>query len=219
MELMMVANYLSAVYDLTPFGIFNIKNAIMSADLDDGITVDVSFDGGKSFVAAVELNKKFKVRRSTGKIQVRITFEDQARSDIYKVKATGFFQNLDVGTTVNFTKLSTNANYRTTVGRNGYYQISLPRGVYDVWYTSAGEREPLMSSYNPEIVVTPTQRVDKEATIEGVFRDIDWAKWSVFDTFVDRNKMIHGGAIVDAQGDLSDGITDRKCRYWAIGFE
>lgn len=215
----MVANYLSAVYDLTPFGIFSIRNAIMSADLDDGITIDVSFDGGKSFIPAVELNRKFQVKKSTGKIQVRITFEDQAKSDIYKVTATGFFQNLDVGTTVNFTKLSTNTNYRTTVGRNGYYKISLPRGLYDVWYQSNGGKEPLMSNYNPEVVVTPTQRVDKEAIIEGAFRDVEWTRWSVFDTFADRSKMIHGGAIIDADGDLSDGTTDRKCRYWALGFE
>jgi hypothetical protein len=215
----MIANYLSAVYDLTPFGIFHIKNAIMSADLDDGITVDVSFDGGLSFVSSVELNRKFKVGKSTGKIQVRITFQDQVKSDIYKVKATGFFQNLDVGTTVNFTKTSTNSNSKTTVGRNGYYKISLQRGVYDVWYTSDGVKEPLMTNYNPEIVLTPNERVDKEAIIDGTFRDIDWTRWSVFDTFADRSKMIHGGAIVDADGDLSDGTTDRKCRYWAIGFE
>ena len=215
----MVANYLSAVYDLTPFGIFKIKNAIMSADIDEGITIDVSFDGGRSFISAVELNKKFNVLKSTGKIQVRITFEDQVKSDIYKVKATGFFQNLDIGTTVNFTKQSTNTNYKTTVGRNGYYKISLPRGVYDVWYTNVGEKEIIMTNYNPEVVVTPTQRVDKQAIIEGVFRDVDWSRWSVFDTFEDRNKMKAGGAIVDAEGDLSDGVTDRKCRYWALGFE
>lgn len=215
----MLANYLSAVYDLTSFGIFKIKSAIVSADVDNNITIEVSFDGGVSFHVVEKLNTKFTVSNSAGKIQVRITFEDVAKSYIYKVKATGFFQNLDIGTTVNFTKLSTNKAYSTIVGRNGHYNVSLPRGLYEAWYVSSGKKVILMTNYNPEIVYQPTQRLDKEAIIEGIFRDISWAKYSVFDTFVDKSKMIHGSAILDTEGDLSDGTTNRKCRYWAIGFE
>jgi hypothetical protein len=215
----MVENYLSAVYDLTPFGIFKIRSAIVSADVDDGITIEVSFNGGSTFYRIEKLNTKFTVPMSTGKIQVRITFEDQKSSDIYMVKSTGFFQNLNVGTNVNFTKTTTNKNFQTSVGREGYYSIRLPRGNYEVWYTNSGTREILMRNYNPEVVYTPTQRTDKEAMIESAFSGIDWAKWSVFDTFVDRSKMIYGGAIIDPEGDLSDGVTNRKCRYWAVGFE
>jgi len=218
MELTMVANYLSAVYDLTSFGIFKIKNAMVSADMDDNITIEISFDGGKSFRKA-KVNNKFTVPKSNGKIQVRITFEDISKGDIYKVQASGFFQNLDIGTTVSFTKISNNTTFTTNLGRNGQYNISLPRGLYDVWYMASGVKQFLMNNYNPEIVPTQTQRVDKESVIEGTFREIPWARYSVFDTFVDKNKMINGSAIVDTQGDLSDGTTSRKCRYWAIGFD
>lgn len=191
---------------------------MVSADMDENITIEVSFDGGSSFTKA-KANNKFAVPRSTGKVQVRITFEDVTKGDIYKVKASGFFQNLDIGTTVNFTKISNNTTYTTNIGRNGQYTISLPRGTYDVWYMGSGVKQTLMSSYNPEITTIQTQRVDKEALIDGTFRDIPWARYSVFDTFVDKNKMINGNAIVDTQGDLSDGVTSRKCRYWAIGFD
>ena len=215
----MVANYLSVVYDLTKFGIFKISNAIVSSDMDEGISVEVSFDNGKSFYKVESLNTKFPVLKSNGKIQVKIYFEDVKSSDIYKVKSTGFFQNLEIGTTVNFTKLTTNQNYSTTVGRNGQYSISLPRGLYEVWYKNSGVREILMPNFNPEVTYSPTHRLDKEAIIENTFRDIPWAKYSVFDTFADRSKMDRGNAIIDPEGDLSDGTTNRKCRYWAIGFE
>lgn len=215
----MLANYLSAVYDLTSFGIFKIKNAMVSSDKDDGITIEVSFDGGSSFQKVDELNTKFNVARSTGKVQVKITFEDVSKSDIYKVKASGFFQNLDIGTTITFTKISTGENFPINVGRNGYYNISLPRGLYDVWYLDSGKRQILMTSYNPEISYVPTSRVDKEAIIDGIFKDVDWAKFSVFDTFSDRNKMVQGSVIYDPEGDLSDGVTNRKCRYWVVAFE
>lgn len=215
----MVANYLSAIYDLTAFGIYKIKNAMVSADMDDGITIEVSFDGGSSFLAVDKVNTKFAVPKSAGKIQVKITFHDVNKADIYKVKATGFFQNLEVGTTVYFTKVSTGQIHSTNLGRNGYYSIALPRGLYDVWYKVRGERVDLMTSFNPETAYTPPKRIDKEAQIEGLFRDMTWAKSCVFDTFEDRSKMIHGSAIIDADGDLSDGVTSRKCRYWAIGFE
>lgn len=214
----MVANYLSVVHDLTGFGIFKIRNAMVSADMDENITIEVSFNGGKTFQTA-KVNEKFSVVKSTGKVQVRITFEDVTSGDIYKVKVSGFFQNLDIGTTVKFTKNSNNNTYTTKLGRNGQYNISLPRGLYDVWYTNKGVDEPLMVGYNPEIQPIENHRIDKEAVIEGIFRDIPWAKYSVFDTFVDKNKMLNGSAIIDTDGDLSDGNTYRKCRYWAIGFD
>lgn len=212
-------NYLSVVYDLTQFGIFKIRNAIVTADMDDGIAIEVSFDGGSTFHKVKELNKKFSVDRSKGKIQVRITFEDFKGANIYKVKTSGFFQNLDIGTTVNFTKNSTNKTYRTTVGENGRYSISLPRGIYSVWYHEDGERTVLLQNFNPEVASIPTNRLDKENTVELFLRDVEWARYSVFDTFTDSNKMLNGSAIIDPEGNLSDGVTDRKVRYWAIGFE
>lgn len=216
----MTANYLSVIYDLTPFGVYKIKNAIVSSDVDDGITIEVSFDGGASFYPINRLNTKFSVpTKSNGKIQVRIVFTEDSKSDIYKVKAKGFFQNLEIGTVVNFTKTSNDSNFQTTVGRNGQYGISLPRGQYDVWYNSGKEKITLMTNYNPEVVYTPTQRLDKESIVEGFFRDVPWAKSCIFDTFGDSSKMSYGSAIYDIDGDLSDGLTNRKCRYWAIGFD
>jgi len=219
MELPMFANYVSQIYDLTTFGIFNIKNAIVSSDMDNNIIIEVSFNGGGVFHKVDKLNTKFEVPVSTGKIQVRITFEDVPKDDIYMMKSTGFFQNLGVGTTINFTKTSTNKTFSTTIGRNGQYFISLPRGKYTVWYKSNGQKETLMTNYNPEITYTPTYENGKQAIIENTFADIDWARFSVFDTFVDNSKMLNGSAIIDTQGNLSDGKTNRKCRYWAVGFE
>jgi len=212
-------SYLSPIYDLNGFGIFNIKNAIVSSDKDDGISIDVSFDGGSSFKPIDKLNTKFSVRNSTGKIQVRITFVDVPNPNIYRVKTNGHFQNLGIGTGLNFTNNGTGETIKTTVGRNGYYNISIPRGLYTVWYYVSGTKQVILTSYNPEITNNPTHRLDKEAIIDGIFRDIEWAKYSVFDTFSDANTPTYGNTIVDPDGDLSDGVTDRKCRYWVVGFE
>lgn len=212
--------YTSVVYDLTQFGIFKIRNAIVNADMDNGITIEVSFDGGSSFHTVEKLNTKFPVERSRGKIQVKITFSDSDDGDIYMVNTSGFFQNLEIGTTLNFTKKSTSQNYTTNVGANGSYKISLPRGHYSIWYKEFnGKKVELVSSFNPEMRTSIQAGLDKENTIELFLRNVDWAKYSVFDTFTDPNKMLNGSAIIDPDGNLSDGITDRKVRYWAIGFD
>lgn len=211
--------YLSPIYDLTSFGIFNIKNAIVVSDIDDGILIDVSFNGGLSFMSIEKLNTKFQVSDSTGKIQVRISFTKSNSFDEYKIKTNGHFQNLIIGTNINFTNLTTKKNYQTIVGRNGYYNILLPSGLYEVWYMGSGIKQIISSSYNPEVVNVPHHRLDKEAIIDGIFRDIDWAKYSVFETFSDVDILSRSNAILDPDGDLSDGLTNRKCRYWIIGFE
>lgn len=215
----MLANYTSVIYDLSHFGVYKIKNAIVCADIDDGITIEVSFDGGSTFVNVDSLNKMFPVLKSTGKIQVKISFNDEGRSDIYRVKTTGFFQNLEMGTTISFIKRSTKERFETSLGDNGKYSISLPRGIYDVYYTNPkGVNVLLMEAFNPETTFMHTWRMDKDAIIEGVFREIPWAKYCVFDTFVDTTKMLRGTAMINSDGDLSDGITNRRVKYWAIGF-
>ena len=212
--------YISVVYNLTQFGIYNIKNAIVNADMDSGISMKVSFNGGSTFQDVVELNKKFPVSSSNGKIQVKILFNDIDGRDIYKVKATGFFQNLEAGTTVNFTKKSNRETFNTNIGLNGKYTILLPRGVYRVWYkSSSGNIIDIMNDFNPEIRYNNYNGLNKENTIELFLRGVDWAKYTVFDTFSDPQKILNGDAIIDPDGDLSDGVTDRKVRYWAIGFE
>ena len=212
--------YTSVVYDLTQFGIFKIKNAIVNADMDDGIAIEVSFDGGSTFRKIELLNRKFPVENSKGKIQVKIAFQDPAKADIYTVRTSGFFQNLEIGTTLNFTKKSTNQTYSTTVGSNGGYKLSLPRGIYSIWYKqSNGKKVELVPSFNPEMKISPELGLEKENTIELFLRGVEWAKYSVFDTFADPNKMLNGSTIITPDGNLSDGITDRKVRYWAIGFD
>jgi hypothetical protein len=214
-----VSEYISIIYDLTHFGIFNIKNAIVTSDLDDGITIEVSFDGGVNFILVTEVNKKFNVLQSKGKIQVRVKFYEVEDSDIYTVKTVGYFSNLELGTTLNFTKNSTGENFATNIAENGRYSINLPRGYYEVWIMDNGDKVVLLDSFNPETVIQPTKRLDKENSIEMFIRDVDWIKYAVFDTFDDTNKIYMSSAIIDPEGDLSDGKTNRKCRYWGIGFE
>lgn len=214
----MLVNYISKVYDLTQFGIFKINNAIVGSDLDSGISIEVSFDGGATFLL-VNPDEKFHVNKSTGKIQVRISFLNIETNHIYMVKTIGFFQNLEIGTTIYFTKKSTKKEFKTTIKENGKYSIELPRGIYDVWYINDHDKISLINNFNPEIVYLPQVRIDKENSIELYFRDIPWAKYTVFDTFVNNENMKYGNAIIDVDGDLSDGVSDRKCKYWSIHFD
>lgn len=211
----MVSKYLSIVYDLREFGISNISSAILFSEVDDGILIEVSFDGGKTFNTP-ELFKKFLVKSSTCKIQVRITFQNINLSNIYKIKNTGFFNNLEIGTILNFTNNKTSENYSTKIGLNGKYTILLPRGSYTIW---VDDKTILMNNYNPETSIIPvTNGLNKETAIEMIMRDVDWMKYVVFDTFENEDKMIYGDAIVDQNGNLSDGYSDRTCKYWALGF-
>lgn len=187
--------------------------------MDDGISIAVSFDGGNVFQSIPNIHEKLPVKSSTGKIQVKITFDTNKADDIYKIKTSGFFYNLGVGTTLFFTKISTKEIFSTSLGPNGKYSISLPRGTYEIWVKgTSSERTILSKSYNPELGVLDKKRIDKEAIIEMSMRDIDWVSYSVFDTFED-NRMEHGDALIDSDGDLSDGEFGMKCRYWSIGFD
>lgn len=215
----MTSKYVSVVYDLTQFGISKISNAMLGSDyVGSNIAFSVSFDGGKTFKKVNSLNEKFAVVSSNGKVQVKIEFLDTDSPNIYTVKATGFFQNLEVGTTIYFKKKSTKEIFSTSLGANGKYTINLPRGSYEIYYISAG-KIILSPDYNPESSVQPVQRYDKETQVELFFRDIDWAKYSVFDIFGDDSKMLAGNTIINQNGNLSDGKTDREVQYWALGFE
>lgn len=210
-------NYLSVVYDLTQFGVYHIKNAIVTADMDEGVEIKVSFDGGSSFYPINSLNEKFPVENSKGKVQVKISFPDIVTTGIYKVKAIGFFPNLEIGTTIYFTS-NNGKTFKTNIGENGRYSISLPRGLYSIYYLNRNEKVILMENFNPEVKITQPSSLNKENTIEIFLRSVEWANYVVFDTFEDSSKMKSGSAIIDPDGNLSDGLTDRKVRYWAIGF-
>lgn len=215
----MTANYVSVVYDLTQFGISNINNAVVCSYKDDGVNISVSFDGGNTFKKIAAVNEKFEVQGSTGKIQVKVEFSDYGQGDIYKVKTSGYFYNLEAGTSIFFTKKTTQETHSTNIGYNGGYTINLPRGEYKIWYNNSGVKTTLVESMNPEMVVSNKTGIDKEAIIESLFRDFDWATNMVFDTFADKGKKKYGNSIIDVDGNLSDGVTDRKMYFWAIGFD
>ena len=211
--------YLSKVFDLTHFGIYNISNAILYSDSDNGVVFDISFDGGKTFQRVSNIHEGFPVRNSKGKIQVKITFTRSNDGNIYMIKVNGYFYNLDVGTTIHFTKKTTKEDFTTNLGLNGFYSLDLPRGEYDIWYVDQrdGEKLSLSSNFNPELSVNSPNRFDKESIIEMAFRGVEWTKYSIFDDFTE-NKMLEGNAIIDVDGDLNDGDEGIKCRYWSIGF-
>lgn len=215
-------DYTSVVYDLTSFGVFNIKNAIITSDMDDGINISVSFNNGKTFYKVKELNKKFPVFDSNGKIQVKIIFKDLSSYDIYKVKAAGSL-NLEIGTTIYFTRKSKlNRTYSTNIGECGKYTIFLPRGIYEVWHNGPkGNKIILFPEYNPELFrqIYSTNGLDKENIVEMFLRGNTWAKYAIFDIFTDDSKMKSGSLFIDMDGNLTDGITNRKVKYWAIGFD
>lgn len=214
----MNAKYLSVVYDLTEFGIQNIKDAILFTDMDDGITIECSFDGGATFYPMVN-NEKLQTRNSNGKFQVRIFFGDVSTFNIYTIKTSGSFSNLEVGTTINFTKKSTNEIFTTSIDSNGAYKIYLPRGEYSVWCKDGFTTKVLIDRLDPIIFESNSNNIyGKEAIIEAFVRDVDWVDYSIFDTFLDGEKMLYGDAIITGDGNLSDGKTDRICRYWALGF-
>lgn len=211
--------YTSIVYDLTYFGIHKIKTAVVGADCDSGISFEISFDGGASFYTVTELNKPFSVNNSKGKIQFRINFNPVSSFDIYRIKTIGYFSNLEAGTTLYFTNKSTKKEYSTTIAENGRYSISLPRGCYEVWFNQNSNKIELLSSFNPETVVLPTKRLDKQLAVELYVKDMKFVKNAIFDVFDDESKKLIGNTIIDTDGDLSDGITSRKCRWICIGFE
>lgn len=215
----MAISYTSIVYDLNQFGIYNISNAIIGTDSDAGISIDVSFDGGTSFLRNVIVNKRLSVPSSKGKIQFRIKFDDDAAANPYKIKTVGFFSNLEIGTALYFENISTKSVYSTTISENGRYSIYLPKGYYTIWAKIRTEKTILLNRFNPETVILPTQRLDKETAIELYIRDVDWVSNAIYDTFSNEDKKLIGDSIIDIDGDLSDGKTSRKCRWVVIGFE
>lgn len=208
--------YKSIVYNLNSFGIFTIKRAIFSSDMDNNVLPAISFNGGKTF-KSVENNSEFYVDSSNGNIQVKITFPDDNSSE-YTIRTVGYLSNYVLGTPIYFKKKSTGKFYKTIIGDSGKYVINLPRGSYDV-YVDSKTSEPIIVDYVPTINYEPSLDY-KVNSIESILKDITWAKYSIYDIFDDPNKMsTDSTTIIDPYGNLSDGKTNRKVKYWALCFD
>lgn len=212
----MSAIYKSIVYDLTSFGIFSIKRALFSSDMDDGIVPSISFDGGGTF-KNVELNRDFKVERSNGKVQVKLLFNSNSTSE-NTVKYVGYLENYVVGTTIYFKNISTKKYYKSILGENGKYVANLKPGKYDI-YVEDINSIPVITNYTP--TVRYVQNIDyKLNSVEELFKNISWAKYSICDIFDDEKKMSNvSTTIIDPYGNLSDGQTNAKVKYWVVCFD
>jgi hypothetical protein len=212
----MSAIYKSIVYDLTSFGIFTIKRALFSADMDEGVLPSVSFDGGRTF-KSVKLNQEFRMDSSTGKVQVKMLFPNNNSSE-YTIKTVGYLPNYILGTVIYFKKKSNGKFYKTTIGENGKYIISLPRGEYDIFVESKTST-PIITNYLPS--VQTTQNLDyKINSVESILKSVPWARYSIYDIFDDENKISpESTTIIDPYGNLSDGNTSTKVKYWALCFD
>lgn len=202
--------------DLRTFGVYNINRAMLTADADDGIVYRVSFDGGKTWRVA-EPNTPFLVRGSTGVVKVELKFPANKTSGIYMVSASGVFP-LSVGTRVFFS--NGDNTFPTTIGPDGRYNITLPQGVYQVYYMQSGNKTVLLDDYNPRAhVFRQPDDLDKENTIQMFLSNIEWADFSVYDTFKDSSKISREStARVDLMQNLVADSSDAVVRYWALVF-
>ena len=212
----MAAIYESIVYDLNDFGIDQIQSAIISSDKDDGVSIEVSFNGGSSFLS-VNANEKIDISNSTNKIKVRIIFNNDLNG-IYKIPMSGNYQMLSIGTSLFFQNNSNKKTYSTTIGMNGKYNISLFPGIYSVWYIANKNEKIYLTQYlNTNIPITEKDSTIKENTVEMFFRDVDWTKYCIFDVFENLNKMSSGTVELNPEGNLIDTKTNKICRWWAVG--
>lgn len=209
--------YRTKTLDLRPFGVSAIKRAILTADADDGLTYRVSFDAGRSWRVA-KLNTPFVVPSSNNQIKVEIRFPKNDSRSIYTVSASGVFP-LSVGTTVYFE--NGDSTFTTVIGFDGRYNVSLPKGIYTVYYRQSGTRVELLNDFNPEsYAFRQPDDLDKENTIQMFLSTIEWADYSVYDTFKDQSKMGDDTtAKIDIMQNLTADNTDKAVRYWALAFE
>jgi len=209
--------YKTKPLDLRPFGVFDVTRAVLTADADDGCKYRVSFDAGRTW-RVVELNVPFDAAATDSRIVVEIKFPTKESDGIYTLNATGIFP-LNVGTTVYFTDGT--ETFSTVVGPQGRYNITLPAGIYQVYYNQAGSRTVLLDDYNPEaFVYRQPDDLDKENTIQMFLSHMDWADYSVYDTFKDGSKIDPGStAHIDIMQNLTATGSDAVVRYWALAFK
>lgn len=212
----MAAIYESVTHDLSLFGINDIESAIILSEKDIGVSISVSFDDGETFYKTE--NERFDVVNSTGKIKVRVIFNNESNGS-YLIPVSSNFQMLSIGTTIYFTNNSNEREFQTNIGVNGSYTIELPRGEYTVWYIDRyGDQTIIIDSFVPDMYIHPVNNsMAKESIIQMTFRDIEWSKYCIFDSFENLNKMKSGNAELNYEMNLIDPTTNKLCKWWAIG--
>lgn len=214
--------YNSIVYDLSVFGVNKISRAEFCVDGSfDGIDYYVSFNSGKNFIKILDSNFKIDVGELGSKIQVRIIFNDGSKYSRYLIYDVGYFHNIQNGTTLFFKNGSTLEVFSTKALIGGSYNISLPRGLYEVYTIDGGIKSTIATNYNPELKYSLNKSTfSKELAIESLLKESDWASFCIFDLFSDGSKMgASSTAHIDMVGNLSDGKTQRSVRYWALLFK
>lgn len=208
--------YKSKILDLRPFGITKIQRAMLTADALGDLSYRVSFDSGKTW-RVVRLNTPFFVADASTQVKVEIKFPPSSGITEPTVNVSGVFP-LAVGTTVFFQNSSGKTS--TVVGLNGRYSVSIAPGIYTVYYIRAGTREVLFNDYNPELFVyRQPDDLDKENTIQLYMSDVQWASYSVYDTFKDTSKMApESTAHIDLMHNLRAKSSSAMVRYWALVF-
>ena len=214
----MAAKYQSIEYNLNVMGISDLKSAIISSDMDSGVSIEVSFDGGSTFVV-YETNKKIDIIGTTGKIVVRVLFNSKIHSE-YLITISGNYQMLTIGTSLYFREDKSGKIYQTAIGVDGSYKISIPPGIYTIYYYDSRKNEIILgSTYSPTLYINNAEPSAKINTVEMFIRDIPWVKYGIFDIFENLEKMDFGTATLDINGDLHDVDSNTVCRWWAIGLE
>jgi hypothetical protein len=210
--------YKTKTLNYRPFGVYDVVQAMLTADASDGVTFRVSCDNGKNW-RAVKLNTPFVPMGADGRFVIEIKFpvETNSTGGTYTLNASGVFP-LSVGATVYFTD-GTNT-FSTIIGPDGRYNVTLPRGLYKVWYREAGTKHVIVDEYNPEVFVyRQPDDLDKENTISMFLSHVDWATCAVYDTFKDASKVSDfSNAKIDLQQNLTDG-SGKIVRYWALVFD
>lgn len=224
MKVIIVVNsiYTSIIYDLSIFGVSKISKAEFCVDGSfDGVDYYVSFNSGKTFIKALNSNFGIDVGELGSKIQVRIVFNDEKKYSKYLIYDVGYFPNVQNGTTLFFKNGSTLETFSTKALIGGSYNISIPRGLYEIYTIVDGVKSIISTNYNPELrYALNKSTLSKELAIESLLKESDWATFCVFDLFSDNSKIGPSSTThIDMVGNLSDGKTQRSVRYWALLFK
>lgn len=224
MKVIIIVNstYNSVVYDLSIFGVNKITKAEFCVDGSfDGVDYYVSFNGGKNFMKVLNQNFTIDVGSLGSKIQVRIVFNDNSKYSKYVIHDVGYFHNIQNGTTIFFKNGSTLKVFSTKALIGGSYNISLERGLYEVYTIDNGVKSVITTNYNPELkYLLNKSTFSKELAVELLVKESDWATSCIFDLFSDGSKIGPSSTTcIDMVGNLSDGKTQRSVRYWALLFK
>lgn len=216
----MSKQYKSIIHDLTVFGVTSISKAMVVGEVDDDIVMKVSFNGGASY-RDVQLYNQFSVT-GNGKIRFTLDFPESTSADPYMIRCTGKYEQLGISTPLVFVNQTTQQEFHTVITAGGFYSVNLPRGLYIVYHVNSRlERVELTPYFNTDNMSThrANQARSKELAVDLELRDNDWATYAIVDDFGDGEKADMSSTVeYDRDGNIYDGITDRKAKYIGILF-